>query len=155
MRDIRFRFWHEDNKVMVYSKDNHYSFHDVGGLYLDELIGIDSELMQYTGLKDKNGVEIYEGDILASEPSYYRKKDGTRDMRIPESQRWQQKQVVEWGKWSDYSGGYEAEPGEFYGWSINPEELEVPSYSSETNSSLEVIGNIYESPELLDKPSKL
>jgi uncharacterized phage protein (TIGR01671 family) len=146
MREIKFRAWNKVDEHMVEPED----------LY-DPYIFRDSpyhELMQYTGLKDKNGVEIYEGDILASEPSYYRKIDGTRDMRIPESSRWQQKQVVEWGKWQDFSGGYEAEPGEFYGWSINPEELNPPSYSSERDSGSEVIGNIYENPELLKETTK-
>lgn len=116
---------------------------------LSEANGKIIQLQQWTGLTDRHGKEIYEGDIMAMEPSYYRKKDGTHDKRIPESQRWQQVQVVEWGKWRDFSGGYEAEPGEFYGWSIDPVDLEPPVYSSEHSHGLEVIGNIYENPHLL------
>lgn len=71
-------------------------------------------LMQYTGLKDKNGVEIYEGDII----KYQRK--GISELL-----------VVEWCK--DYAsfmfGHIKVEFALRYG---------------------EVIGNIYENPELLE-----
>ena len=55
MREIKFRGFFKDDKEMFNFKhlnlDNFYKSNNV-------------ELMQYTGLKDKNGVEIYEGDII-------------------------------------------------------------------------------------------
>ena len=74
------------------------------------------ELMQYTGLKDKNGVEIYEGDIL----------------RIGSS-------LIEEVKWvgvGDWVGAKQPMVG-------------FISYETIYPKPIEVIGNIYENPELL------
>lgn len=57
MREIKFRAWHTIDTVMVYDLNSPSLEHGV-------LCGGDYILMQYTGLKDKNGKEIYEGDIL-------------------------------------------------------------------------------------------
>lgn len=66
MREIKFRAWHKQEKDMYhfinFSGVNDYYNGDLMTLkcgFPDELV-----LMQYTGLKDKNGKEIYEGDIV-------------------------------------------------------------------------------------------
>ena len=69
-REIKFRVYDEDLKKMRYLNNSHdfICFDEKGnGYYHNMQTGLGewfSDLMQYTGLKDKNGVEIYEGDLI-------------------------------------------------------------------------------------------
>jgi uncharacterized phage protein (TIGR01671 family) len=81
MREIKFRAWDEEKKRMLYSNES-YDYGNVEFGFIDgELCVIRyrcgwnnhaipnklesvKNIMQYTGLKDRNGREIYEGDIV-------------------------------------------------------------------------------------------
>jgi len=125
MREIKFRAW--DDKVKLMSNafrltTQHITFNDSRS-YLSMQNGAGYwQIMQYTGLKDKNGVDIYEGDILKTE--------------------YGANYAVKWLDEIYYDGGGGAHSG-FYFCS----ELD---WNLDLDRSL-IVGNIYENPDLLEK----
>jgi uncharacterized phage protein (TIGR01671 family) len=66
MREIKFRAWHKRLKQMFQVGELHFA-PDEGGIVCGDgyyAIKDKIELMQYTGHSDKNGKDIYEGDIV-------------------------------------------------------------------------------------------
>ena len=163
MREIKFRAWDKDRKLMLpfenlyltntggfripenYRMEAETTLESVGGYNHDDFqVGMGEDeytLMQYTGLKDKNGKEIYEGDIVS-----------LRENRLVIS--WESRQVGING-W-EYGGGYTGFVAREHG----SEDDEICGIAQTFVSSnygdshlyaddMEVIGNIYENSDLL------
>lgn len=119
-REIKFRAWDTENKCF------HQNMDGVGGYYYNFGVSTDDDvfvLQQYTGLKDRNGKEIYEGDIIASF-----NKDNQKV----------------------FIGVVEYRMASFW---INGRAINM-LYAADCNllvgiDKKEIIGNIYENPELL------
>lgn len=128
MRQIKFRAWLKSDEIMVTQSD----FHDYAmvcngdgfGIVHDEYWLKDSDfvIMQSSGPKDKNGKDIFEGDIFICE------------------------------NYSMYGGKYKVvyddELSAFMLQSLRP--LVQPNFLH-TAKGIEVIGNIYENPDLITK----
>ena len=119
MREIKFRAWDKKQKEFHTWEDLKCNSISVAYLFNNT----DLKLLQYTGLKDKNNKEVYEGDILQVEldSGYVPAKKILNKVYF--------------------------ENGCFKSKDINSHEdvlfIELPSY--------EAVGNIYENPELLEK----
>jgi uncharacterized phage protein (TIGR01671 family) len=133
MREIKFRAW--DGKRMDYSFNpvvhGEYNFFMLSSAY--HIYCPESVLMQYAGLEDKDGKEIYEGDVLAI-PNCL---DETRRLFS-----------VEFGR-AGFDGGHDRYC--FQGFWLKPMNNKAADESHSllfANEEIEVIGNIYENPEL-------
>jgi len=130
MREIKFRWWfpiEEGNKSlrqgMVYELDCQ-QFSDVNELFVPNNYVGNPIPMQFTGLLDKNGKEIYEGDIVKHPTGKMSVIEYIVQQRLPEKET----EEISYDSPYDFSG--------FTGISYG--------------GVIEVIGNIYENPNLLN-----
>ena len=136
-REIKFRAWDKENKIMGSVILLDWTFFTRVGLNGGDILQFsDVELMQYTGLKDKNYTDIYEGDIVKANDYIGVVKYGEFDIEKMLSE--QSEEIAELLICTSSYGLYIAfQDGTEYLLDNNTEEW------------LEVIGNIYENPELL------
>ena len=129
MREIKFRAWFKAKQEMISWKQLSLEFKDgfttiwiPKNKSIEDAYDLDDiELMQYTGLKDKSGTEIYEGDIVKHSSEYN----------------------------EEFTAAIIYDRGVFA--LEDDERLPYVQYPlHDWNKSLEVIGNVFEDSELLE-----
>lgn len=136
-REIKFRAWDKKRNVWL----------EAGQLLLGYVVAWESitifslkdrgnyEIVQYTGLKDKNGVEIYEGDILSVTSEILTNFGKTKTGRIGTT--------IDLVLWKEDSWGTKVISSNTRVVGSENKGLTVASKYAE------IVGNIYETPELL------
>lgn len=131
MRETKFRAW--DTKEKRYTDaeifiSNHNKIYRIFWQELEPADGGEIVVELSTGLKDKNGKEIYEGDIVSEEFEYGGEKTKTI---------WQV-------RWCDDECAFELHY-------VSGFEVDDCSLVADDEENYEVIGNIHENPELIEK----
>lgn len=144
-REIKFRAWDKDSKKMIYDftihvnntkvsfpkNDWHENKNDSYSTYYEDV-------MQFTGLCDCNGKEIFEGDLIKVYFFYNEEEIGLSDYKIYIVQYYENHDYPAFDL-EDANGGHYCD--DYNGLSALMSGDEIDHY--------EVIGNIYENPELL------
>lgn len=132
MRDIKFRAWHDTNSPKMV----HDVTVDSNGWTGLSSMGTHRTLMQFTGLLDKEGIEIYEGDIVQWWDSSDDTPTGhqrTATVHIDPDLYFRAFKI---------GGILKDEPWDFHFGNF---------IYTDTEKYLKVIGNIHENPELLEE----
>lgn len=125
MRELKFRAWYKPEKKMIYNIQNEFEERIELGMdcFSDYLKNDDFIVEQYTGIKDKNGKEIYEGDLVSC---------GTIDGNPVGLVGFR----TEFGCWEVL------DPKHAFG---------GENFTEHYCNEMEVVGNIHENPELLER----
>lgn len=136
MREIKFRgkqtkpiesIWHYGD--LMHSKDNKTYIQNITCIEVDK-----KTIGQFTGLKDKNGKEIYEGDIVNMHYFFGNCDSATLGKFEDEMEVCGVIRISEYGVYLETK---------------NKEIYYLVIYVQEPSEELEVIGNIHDNPELL------
>ncbi len=132
----KFRAWDKEDKRMSYGEIEYYD--DSFGVRFDHFcVGADFEVefMQSTGLKDKNGVEIFEGDLVKQFSNINKFTDDFAEDIEP---TYGTTSIVRDG--ACFKTTFKGEPS-----------LVLDQNSMSMVEHMEVVGNVWENPELLEQ----